>query len=250
MVGGVPAPYATIVALYGPKPDPLAELLRDVQAILSSELGESYRPYDLDHVHATLVAIDGRCSGGRLLNLNYRLNFGEDHVMDPDGIVSTLVDSLKQSLTISIGGDPNRYSHRTTSRGMPLADRMFSVQGRSVVVIGWPSDESQPLDRIRKQAAEAGALHKYFTRDNDFDDDFYMVVGHVDQPDCTRRDRATNATRSYLRDHPIDIEVGVDQAFVVAADAPTLEDPFYVRPLAEAYDVATLYRVSDRGRDG
>jgi hypothetical protein len=57
--------FISVVAFYGPKTGRLRELLTGVQALIAEHVGNDFRPYTLDQVHATLIALNGVRAGGR-----------------------------------------------------------------------------------------------------------------------------------------------------------------------------------------
>src|ERR1700684_3988969 len=51
--------FISVVALYGPKSGPVRDFLTGVQATIAAHIGDRFRPYSLDQVHGTLIALDG-----------------------------------------------------------------------------------------------------------------------------------------------------------------------------------------------
>ena len=51
--------FISAVAFYGPKTGPLRELLAGVQALIAEHVGDDFRPYSPEQVHATLIALNG-----------------------------------------------------------------------------------------------------------------------------------------------------------------------------------------------
>ena len=60
--------FISAVAFYGPKTGRLRELLTGVQALIAEHLGGDFRPYALDQVHATLIALNGVRAGAAIVN--------------------------------------------------------------------------------------------------------------------------------------------------------------------------------------
>ena len=51
--------FVSVVGLYGPKNEPVRDFLAGLQALIAEHAGDSFRPYALDQVHATLIALNG-----------------------------------------------------------------------------------------------------------------------------------------------------------------------------------------------
>ena len=51
--------FISAVAFYGPKTGALRELVTGVQALIEEHVGADFRPYSLEQVHATLIALNG-----------------------------------------------------------------------------------------------------------------------------------------------------------------------------------------------
>ena len=59
--------FISAVAFYGPKAGRLREFLTGVQALIAEHVGADFRPYTLEQVHATLIALNGvRVDGGKV----------------------------------------------------------------------------------------------------------------------------------------------------------------------------------------
>src|SRR4029453_11203237 len=86
---------------------------------------------------------------------------------------------------IRLGGfDPAR-DYSFSSRGLHPAARSFSIQGRIAVAMGWPVVHGAfppSIDVLRRELAQAGALHKYHASDGDIDNDFFFVIGQLERP--------------------------------------------------------------------
>ena len=51
--------FVSAVAFYGPKTGPLRDLLAGAQALIAEYLGDDFRAYSPEQVHATLIALNG-----------------------------------------------------------------------------------------------------------------------------------------------------------------------------------------------
>ncbi|HMI25261.1 MAG TPA: hypothetical protein VK594_12310, partial [Streptosporangiaceae bacterium] len=176
--------FISAVAFYGPKTGRLRELLTGVQALIAEHLGGDFRPYALDQVHATLIALNGVRAGGTIVNEYLLEHAGERREMDLPRVMDILARRFATPLRVRIGGFRPGQAVPFTSRGQHLAERSFSVQGAAFVLVGWPADSlaglGQPLDELRREMNAAGVLHRYHARPGDVDNDLHLVVGHHD----------------------------------------------------------------------
>ena len=58
-IGAVGSRFISAVAFYGPKSGRLRELVTGVQDLIASHVGDDFRPYTHEQVHATLIALNG-----------------------------------------------------------------------------------------------------------------------------------------------------------------------------------------------
>lgn len=219
----------TAVSLYGPKGGPLREALAAIQAMLARNLGAAFAPYSLEQVHGTLIVLSGRRDEtGAVLNQYYLEYRNERRAMNFGRVQQLMRDHLAEPLTIRIGGFGARDQVAFTSRARHLHERSFSAQAGSLVLMGWPAaalesaGQFQPLDNLRRSMTAAGVLHRYYVLPADIDDDFHLVVGHYADTGQDRVTTAVQAVRAYLAGHPVDVQVGLDQVRIIAADSPTL----------------------------
>jgi hypothetical protein len=247
----VRATLVTIVSLYGPKRGPLRDLLTGVRDLLADMLGPAFSPYSLAQVHGTLIVLGGyRDPAGGVLNEHYLDLRGERHPMDFDRVQRLLLSQLAEPLAIRIGGFGAAAPAPFTSQGQPLHERSFSARAGALVLVGWPAaalasgGRRQPLDALRRSMAAAGVLHRYHAGPGDVDDDFHLVVGHYPpDTDPGRVQEAVAAVRAYVAAHPVDVLVGPDQVRLLAADSPTLAEPWFSAALPVGSDAVTrLYR--------
>jgi hypothetical protein len=239
--------FISAVAFYGPKTGRLRELLTGVQALIAEHLGGDFRPYALDQVHATLIALNGVRAGGTIVNEYLLEHAGERREMDLPRVMDILARRFATPLRVRIGGFRPGQAVPFTSRGQHLAERSFSVQGAAFVLVGWPADSlaglGQPLDELRREMNAAGVLHRYHARPADVDNDLHLVVGHHDGAPAAALARATAAVRDKLAADPADLTIGLSDVKIVAADSHTLAPPVYVSGVpAAAADVLALVR--------
>jgi hypothetical protein len=56
--------FVSAVAFYGAKAGPLRDFLAGVRAVIAEHIGDDFRPYSLEQIHATLIALDGAVDPG------------------------------------------------------------------------------------------------------------------------------------------------------------------------------------------
>jgi hypothetical protein len=237
--------FISAVAFYGPKTGRLHELLTGVQALIAEHVGAGFRPYTLDQVHATLIALNGVRAGGTVVNEYLLEHAGVRREMDLPRVMDILARRFAVPLRVRIGGFRPGQAVPFTSRGQHLAERTFSVQGEAFVLVGWPAESifgaGRPLDELRREMNAAGALHRYHARPADVDNDLHLVVGHHAGAPAGALARATAAVRDQLAAEPADLAIGLSDVKIVAADSHTLAPPLYVSGVpAAAADVLAL----------
>ena len=237
--------FISAVAFYGPKTGRLRELLTGVQALIAEHVGADFRPYTLDQVHATLIALNGVCEGGTIVNEYLLEHAGVRREMDLPRVMDILARRFAAPLRVRIGGFRPDQAVPFSSRGQHLAERTFSVQGEAFVLVGWPADSlagaGRPLDELRREMNAAGVLHRYHARPGDVDNDLHLVVGHHAGAPASALARATAAVRDKLAAGPADLAIGLSDVKIVAADSHTLAPPLYVSGVpAAAAEVLAL----------
>jgi len=133
--------FISAVALYGPKTGPVRELLAGVQARIAAHLGDRFRPYSLDQVHATLIALNAVPGPrtGSIVNEYYLTRQDRAVEMDLPLVMDTLAARFARPLRVRIGGWRRDGEVPFTSQGQHLYDRAFSAQGNAFVLVGWPA---------------------------------------------------------------------------------------------------------------
>ncbi len=238
--------FISAVAFYGPKNGPLRELLATVQALIAEQVGDDFRPYSLEQVHATLIALDGvrDPETGAIVNAYLLAHAGVRREMDLPRVMDILAQATP--LRVRIGGFRPDQEIPFTSRGHHLAERAFCVQDHAFVLMGWPADSlagaGRPLDELRREMNAANVRHKYHVRATDVDNDLHLVVGHHAGAPAGALARATAAVRDKLAADPVDLTIGLADVKIVAADSHTLAPPLFVGdiPAAEASLLALL----------
>jgi len=229
--------FVSAVAFYGPKTGALREVLAGVQALIAEHVGDDFRPYTLEQVHATLIALDGvRDPGtGAIVNAYLLGHAGAQQEMDLPRVMDILTRRFAVPMRVRIGGFRPDQEAPFTSRGQHLAERTFSVRDKAFVLMGWPTASlagagrsQEPLDELRREMNEANVLHKYHVRATDVDNDLHLVVGHHAGAPAAALARATAAVRDKLAAGPVDLAIGLADIKIVAADSHTLAPPLYV----------------------
>ena len=241
--------FISAVAFYGPKTGRLRELLIGVQALIAEHVGAGFRPYTLEQVHATLIALNGVLEGGTIVNEYLLEHAGVRREMDLPRVMDILARRFAAPLRVRIGGFRPDQAVPFSSRGQHLAERTFSVQGEAFVLVGWPADSlagaGRPLDELRREMNAAGVLHRYHARADDVDNDLHLVVGHHAGARASALARATAAVRDKLAADPADLAIGLSDVKIVAADSHTLAPPLYVSGVpADEATVLELHRAS------
>jgi len=247
----VPAELITAVALYGTKTGELGGLLETVQALLGESLHDRFRPYTLDQIHSTVIRLDGvaDAQAGVIVNRRYLEVTGIPRAMDHARALKILAAHLTPPLSIRIGGYAPDAAAAFSSRGQHPYERTFSVQGDAFVLVGWPVSTVTdgippgPLDDLRREMNDANIVHWYHRSSTDIDNDFHLVVGHHNGASQHETNQAVCAVRTYLAEHPVQVEVGVDQVAIIAADSPTLAPARFIGRLPiDSADIVNLYR--------
>jgi len=224
--------FISAVAFYGPKTGRLREVLAGVQALIAEHVGDGFRPYTPEQVHATLIALNGVREDGRVVNEYLLEHAGVRREMDLPRVMDILVRRFSVPLPVRVGGFRPDQAVPFTSRGQHLAERTFSVQGDAFVLVGWPAESlaggGRPLDDLRREMNAAGVLHRYHARAGDVDNDLHLVVGHHTGAPVDALARAANSVRDLLAAEPADLAIGLPDVKIVAADSHTLAPPLYV----------------------
>ncbi len=163
---------ATVVAWYGNKPPPLAQLIGSLHRSAARWCGSGFVPRPVPDVHATVLGLES--SGAP---------------RDLDGVLRHLATEFERvPVDVQFGGfaDTDR---RMSSRGQTLHERSLGLWAGHLVLIGWPMapEPSPRLGEIRRSCERFGFRHKYHrgpdVLDPDvLDPDVYLVVGDVAEP--------------------------------------------------------------------
>jgi len=209
-------------------------------------LGSSFRKYDIDQIHATVVGLErDERQPDCFHNRNYLVYRKAQINMDFLGLLAYLRSSPIIPFQVQLGGFHD-HDYSFVSRGNRPYSRSFSVQDRNVVVVGWPvrvmftaNRHSMPwtpfqqansypntLDNLRRGVQHYGVLHSYHQSPDDIDNDLFFRIGMVDNPISVEPDK-----RAYLHNiirrmlgafSPLMLNITLSSLFVVFYDSVEL----------------------------
>lgn len=249
----------TLVAFHGSKPDPLAQLVDVLQVALHSELGPAFSPYAMDQVHATILGLEGYRVGVDVFHAHMLQVFPGSLEMDLRDLLRFAQDL--PPFLVRIGGFIAAGDYPFTSRGLHPYARSFSMNRSSAVMVGWPvAGDAYPmtLDSLRKACRRYNVLHKYYQKEEDVDNDLFLVLGRVERESISMQkvEIVQGILRQLLANRePLDLLLRSEDLSVVAYSDPQLPMESSVRySLAEAFDrveeLKLLYRESIALKDG
>lgn len=195
----------TLVAYHGSKPKELKFLIEYVQKTVQQLLPpDVYEPYELEQVHGTLIGLEGvRLDSGEVVNRNFLELRNQAIRMDLDGAFEFLRSSPLLPMSIRLAGFSAREQYGFESRGRHPFERSFCIEGNKAVLIGWPlrcmsEVDTHILDELRRSFEQFGILYRYFRTSEDFDNDFHVTLGLVEQTKLS--DSAKRETERRIRE--------------------------------------------------
>jgi hypothetical protein len=105
---------------------------------------------------------------------------------------------------------------------------MFSAQGDAFVLVGWTlvtierGFSQMPLNELRRSMNKTGIMHRYHQSMTDEDNDLYLVIGHHEAAPGNEMAAAVSKVRSYVAEHPIEVDLGIEQVAVIVSESRTL----------------------------
>ncbi len=230
----------TLVAFYGPKPRPLANLLESLQSeVKRTLLGAYFTPYPIDQIHGTIIGLEKAAGASRIHNANFLKATGEEKAMSFPCLLKALEACLP--LAVRIGGFARGYSGFQSFGDIPYR-RAFSIHKNTgkVLFTGWPyTGDPGSFDFSRRRllwqlrqelSLRCHIRHKYHEQE---DNDLYMVLGTLNRPDgpgtggkeqwvmdCRQLE---NRARAFLYHHPVHLLLSPDTLFVVQYETESLE---------------------------
>ena len=248
MAAGTPG-NVCLAAFYGPKPQPLARYIREMQRVAADALGTAFVPYEMEQAHATLIGLEGRREAdGGIASRNFAKILGEHRHLDLAALIRLTEEAFETPLVITFGGYHRDEDYGFFSRGEHPHDRSFVIQPGRVVIMGWESrkvEDSQRLGHIRADLSAAYALHRYHDgpRPTALDDDLYMVIGTLTAATESEIAAAVAAGRDRAQQNPLTCEIGLPQLSIVNYVETTLSpatSTAYPLPI-KATDLERLY---------
>jgi len=226
----------TLVAYYDQKPAALSNAYSALQRICL-QLGNTYTPYTLDQLHATLIGLEAQHSSHTWLNTNFQSLRNEARPMQLPAALDTVRRWIATPLDLRLGGFNPADHYPFTSRGQHPYLRSFSLQPDRVVAMAWPcSREGYPprLAQLRRDLEPHGILHKYHPQPKDADNDLFFVLGRLRAtPDPDLAHKVESEARELLRAAPLTLQLTLSDLSVVQYEDPGLPRATSVsRPLA------------------
>lgn len=210
----------TIVAHYGSKPTALISIISTLQDKLAEFLGSSFRAYDLEQVHGTIIGLEGLLTERGVLNRWFKENLDEERFMMPDKLLKFLRSEDIKDIELKIGGWHPHYEYGFKSRGQHPFLRSFSIRGEIAVAMGWPiknGNYSDSLYQLRVDFEKVNVLHKRH-KEGYKDNDFFFVLGRINKGRINpwALERTLIEMRYILAEIDERIKVGKDVISIVA----------------------------------
>ncbi|MCC0176441.1 hypothetical protein I4641_05545 [Waterburya agarophytonicola K14] len=197
-------PNVSLVAFYGHKSPQLKELIQQLQREITSSLGgDSFIPYQLEQVHATVIGCEGLKTQSGVINKWFCDRRQETRYIDFPGLINYLQHQVDLPLTIRFGGYDRDGEYNYFSRNEHLYYRSFQLQpakeGVIPILIGWSWQDNRVtlgIDKLRRNFQQFNLLHKYHETTDAIDNDFYLRLGTIN---CQSRDSEIQAIANNIR---------------------------------------------------
>jgi hypothetical protein len=179
----------TLVSHYGTKSPDLIQFIKMLQNKLSENLLSSFRPYEIDQVHGTIIGLEV-CQENNIFYSEWmKKNKGVIVSIKVNELIALLKSINIPNIKIKIGGYRVHKTFPFNSRDLHPYFRSFSVQGDIAVAMGWPIDDSKnytsALFQYRTKFEEFNFCHKWHKNEYQ-DNDFFFVLGRIDKNSITR----------------------------------------------------------------
>lgn len=201
---------ATLVSQYGKKTDEFSSYVKRCQEELTTSLSSVFMPYEIAQVHSTIIGLEGCCRNSRIENTNFREHRQKVRLMVPSEFLTFLRSSSLPAFDVQIGGYVEAEDYGFLSQGKHPYLRSFSIQGVVAVAMGWPTDGTNTLDDFRRSFNPVNVLHKWHKAESDIDNDFFFVLGRVNQDSVSEEtvDNAATHMRHFMANaDPITVNV-------------------------------------------
>jgi hypothetical protein len=173
----------TLVAFYGEKKlnKNFWEHIEKIQVKLGNYLGNNFQKYEPKQIHGTIVGLEAAKFDASIISKNFLENQHKLVRMELLSILEKILESELLPFEVKIGGFKNE-DYIFTSRSMSPFKRSFTIQDKKIVIMGWPFHENKyipVLDTFRRRLSQDGALHKYHSTPDSYDNDFFFVLGNL-----------------------------------------------------------------------
>ncbi len=181
-------PNVSLVAFYGDKPDPLIQLINNIQNYLTQL--SAFTPYEIEQVHGTVLGCEGFRTSEGIVSQWFYLRRKEIRYLDCDNWLKYLQNGSFLPLNICFGDYKRDRDYNFLSRNQHPYYRSFQLQKVNnttyiPVLIGWSKKDdliTLDLDNLRRYAQQFNLLHKYHDRADSIDNDFYLRLGTIHSP--------------------------------------------------------------------
>ncbi|WP_319576741.1 hypothetical protein [uncultured Desulfobacter sp.] len=174
-------PQLTLVSHYGKKPDSIVNMILLLQDKISRSLGSSFRPYELEQVHGTIIGLKCIFRNKKLINEYFKLYLNKEEKVNIEGFLNFVQSDKIGEIVIQVGGWQANKNYKFESSSQHPYFRSFLFQNKIAVAFGWPVENgiySESLYNLRKKFEKFKFYHKhnkYGYKDNDF----YFVLGRI-----------------------------------------------------------------------
>jgi len=203
---------ATLVSFYGKKQEELGAFILACQNQILQTVGVSFLPYQLEQVHGTIIGLEGYRIADKIKNTNFETYLSQSRLIDPGVFLEFARSKDRSPIDINIGGYLPEF-REFTSRDQEPYQRSFCIQDDIVVVMGWPAvaaSGQKLLDKYRRSFNKVNVLHKWHRTSTEIDDDFYLVLGRLQQINDKKKDQLIKIMRQYLSEQET-IEMKLDR---------------------------------------
>lgn len=219
----------SLVSLYESKPVNLERLIVRLQDILFDQFNEAFSPYQIEHVHATIIGMETISIKEQLYSKWCIENEGLAKPIHTELLCDFFRDKI-DSFSIKIGGYQPDVDYGFRSRDAIPYERSFSIQSNRAVINGWPIVQvgglihhSAALVNLRNQFRSFNLCHKWNINGYQ-DNDLFLVLGKMDQktvdPESLRSSCAH--IRKYLASNETCFMIGHDSLSLVEYENPEL----------------------------
>lgn len=221
----------SLLTIYGQKSKEFIQLVEDCQQALEANIGNDFKAYNLNSIHATIIGFE-RSQRGILINRNFFDLRNEVREMDILGYADWLSKSPVLPFSVRIGGF-SPFETPFLDHGMIPYERAFGIYGNKAVVIGWPvasegAEQSSPqliqsLAHLRRGASDFNILHAYHPDDSSSDNTFYFRIGLIENHLGERTHEIEQTLRHLISQlDPIFVQIGYDDLYLVSYVDQTL----------------------------